>query len=279
MSYVDVTDQSLVTVVDGFIPVPGPPGPGLTLLGELADTSELPDDAEPGDGYLIDGHLWTWDGSAWVDVGQVQGPPGMPGPAGAQGEPGDPGPAGGPGPPGADSTVPGPQGIQGVQGVPGEQGSPGSVGATGEPGPQGIQGNPGTSTRIMGEVATVGALPPVGTVAQGDSYIVTADGNLYTSTGTAWLDVGQIVGPQGVPGSAGSTGPQGIQGIQGVPGEQGVQGIQGVAGATGAQGDPGEPGGSLLTAFWTYASQTATPPSNGQARTNAGLTELYLSEG
>ena len=239
-------EESWVSVVDGFIPVPGPPGDtggGITILGTLDDPADLPVTGAVGDGWLIDGELWTWTGEAeWVNVGPVGGPPGPPGPQGEPGVPGVPGadstvpgPAGatgatGPqGVPGADSTVPGPQG------VPGEQGEPGSAGATGATGPQGIQGNPGVSTTIVGEVATVGALPAVGSVDVGDSYIVTADGNLYTSTGSAWLDVGQIVGPQGPTGSTGSTGATGSQGIQASRASR-VPGDTGSTGATGREG-------------------------------------------
>jgi hypothetical protein len=252
-------EESWVAVVDGFIPVPGPPG-GVNLKGELADPADLPPTGNaPGDGWLIDGDLWVWTDVGWVNSGQIQGP---------QGETGATGPTG-------------PQGVQG------EQGEPGATGATGATGPQGIQGDPGTSVRIVGEVATVGALPAASSVPPGDSYIVTADGDLYTSTGTAWLDVGQIVGPQGPTGSTGPTGPTGSQGIQGIQGIQGATGSTGPTGPTGStgaagpqgdKGDPGEPGGSLLTAFWSYASNTSAPPSNGQARTDTGLTTLWLSE-
>ena len=211
-----VEEPDWVSVVDGFIPVPGPPGGGITIHGELADPADLPVSGVTGDGYVIDGDLWTWiEPDGWTNLGPFQGPPG---------------------PAGADSTVPGPQGETGAtgpQGIQGVQGEPGVAGSTGATGPQGIQGNPGVSTTIVGEVATVGALPAVGTVDVGDSYIVTADGNLYTSTGTVWLDVGQIVGPQGATGATGATGSQGIQGVQG------IQGIQGVAGSTGATGREG----------------------------------------
>ena len=254
-----IEEESWVSVIDGFIPVPGPPG-GVNLKGELADPSLLPPTGNAvGDGWLIDGDLWVWTEVGWVNSGQIQGP---------QGETGATGPTG-------------PQGIQG------EQGEPGATGATGATGSQGIQGNPGTSVRIVGEVATVGALPAASSVAVGDSYIVTADGDLYTSTGTTWLDVGQIVGPQGPTGPTGSTGATGSQGIQGVQGIQGATGSTGPTGPTGStgatgsqgdKGDPGEPGGSLLTAFWSYATNTSAPPSNGQARTDTGLTTLWLSE-
>ena len=46
----------------------------------------------------------------------------------------------------------------------------------------------------------------------------------------------------------------------------------------GPKGDPGEPGGSLLTAFWTFATATTAPPSSGQVRTNAGNTTLWIAE-
>ena len=89
---------------------------------------------------------------------------------------------------------------------------------------------------------------------------------------------GRSSGPRALTGSTGATGSQGIQGIQGVPGIQGVAGETGSTGPTGEKGDPGEPGGSLLTAFWTYATNTTAPPSGGQARTNSPITTLWLSE-
>lgn len=61
---------------------PGPKGDtgaGLTVLGELPDPADLPATGALGDAYLIAGHLWTWNGAAWVDAGEVQGPPGADG--------------------------------------------------------------------------------------------------------------------------------------------------------------------------------------------------------
>ena len=58
---IHVEEQPLVTLVDGFIPVPGPQGqPGTAIKGTLDDPSELPDDAHPGDAWFIDGDLWVW---------------------------------------------------------------------------------------------------------------------------------------------------------------------------------------------------------------------------
>lgn len=53
----------------------------IHINGELGSSSELPPSgSNPGDSWLIGGHLWVWDGSMWVDCGGVQGPEG---PAGA----------------------------------------------------------------------------------------------------------------------------------------------------------------------------------------------------
>lgn len=75
----------------------GPPGPGMVFKGQVATVGDLPTGASPGDAYtvLADGHMYVWDGTAWIDGGQNVGPPG---------------------PPGADSTVPGPQGPKGDTG-------------------------------------------------------------------------------------------------------------------------------------------------------------------
>ena len=142
----------------------------------------------PGDGYIIDGDLWVWTGTAWTNAGNVQGPPG-PGP-GRKGPPGR-----------RRRTPPCPdRPARPARTVPGDR-------TRADRAHRAAVGAPGASVRIVGEVATVGALPAPGSVAVGDSYIVTADGDLYTSTGTAWLDVGQIVGPQGPTGATGPTGP------------------------------------------------------------------------
>jgi len=217
------------------------------------------------------------------DTGPI-GATGPAGPTGATGAQGPQGPTGPQGPQGADSTVPGPEGPQGATGPAGPTGATGATGATGptgatgSTGPQGPQGSPGTSTIIVGEVATVGDLPPASSVTVGHGYIVTADGDLWTSTGTAWIDVGQIVGPQGPTGPTGATGPAGSTGATGPAGPTGATGSTGATGATGPQGDPGAAGGSLLSAFWTYATATTSPPSNGQIRTNTGLTQLWVAE-
>lgn len=49
-------------------------GQGVVIKGTLDSTDDLPDSGnEIGDGYVIDGFLWVWNGSEWVNVGKVQG--------------------------------------------------------------------------------------------------------------------------------------------------------------------------------------------------------------
>ena len=109
---------------------------------------------------------------------------------------------------------------------------------------QGSQGPAGLGISLKGNVATVGSLP--GGAANGDAYIVNADGHLYVwASGTSsWVDAGNITGPQGVQGAQGRQGAQGVQGATGTgaQGSQGFQGSQGVAGSGGAQGAQGYQG-------------------------------------
>ena len=80
----------------------GDPGTGFTLKGAKESTAELPTDAAPGDAYLVQGDVMVWSGSAWENVGQIQGPEG---PRGPQGPKGDTGPKGDPGPIGPEGPA------------------------------------------------------------------------------------------------------------------------------------------------------------------------------
>lgn len=49
-------------------------GQGVIIKGILDSTDDLPTSGnEIGDGWVIDGFLWVWNGSDWVNVGKVQG--------------------------------------------------------------------------------------------------------------------------------------------------------------------------------------------------------------
>lgn len=93
----------------------GPTGSGVSILGSRPTTAQLPTGAATGDGYLVAGDLYIWSGTAWVNVGSVQGPMGFPG---VQGPVGPTGPIGPAGATGADSAVPGPVGPVGPAGIP-----------------------------------------------------------------------------------------------------------------------------------------------------------------
>ena len=199
----------------GIQGVTGPTGPkgdegtSVTILGTFNNTSELPVSGnDVGDGYLIDGDLYVWDGNQFNNVGEIRGPEG---PTGPQGVDGTTGPTG-------------PQGQQGIQGV------------TGPTGPTGTKGDDGTSVTILGTFNNTSELPTTGNNI-GDGYLI--DGDLYVWDGNQFNNVGEIRGPQGIQGVTGSTGPEGPQGIQGVTGPTGPQGPQGVIGPTGPEGPQG----------------------------------------
>jgi hypothetical protein len=205
-----------------------------------------------------------------------QGVQGEVGPRGNTGLQGQQGPQGGVGPKG-DQGIQGPKGDQGIQGVVGPKGDQGVVG------PQGVKGDQGAGVAIKGSRATPNDLPATGNAA-GDTYIMTTTGSGfmagdgYSYTGTQFLNVGQIRGPQGVQGTKGDTGAQGakgdqgIQGVQGakgdpgtngVDGAQGIQGVQGVKGDTGAQGPQGIQG---------VKGDTGAQGAQGAAGTPADMT-------
>lgn len=52
----------------------GEDGTSVKILGSLSSETELPSSGnEAGDGYLINGYLWVWNGSKWENVGQIKG--------------------------------------------------------------------------------------------------------------------------------------------------------------------------------------------------------------
>lgn len=129
----------------------GPMGKGLTILGEKTSESELPSGAEVGDSYLIDGHLWVWNGTTWTDVGDIKGPQGERGLQGAKGDKGEQG-------------IQGPEGPEGKQGPKGDKGdaftysdfTPAQIEALKVKGDKGDTGPPGVNATTT-EVATENA--------------------------------------------------------------------------------------------------------------------------
>lgn len=75
----------------------GEDGTSVTILGSyntLADLQAAHPTGSTGDAYLVGGDLYVWNGSAWEDVGTIQGPQGPQGATGATGPQGPQGNAG-----------------------------------------------------------------------------------------------------------------------------------------------------------------------------------------
>jgi hypothetical protein len=172
----------------------GPAGGSVQIVGSVLTSDNL-DPSYTGsisDGYIAEdtGHLWVWNGTDWLDVGNITGPTGQTGATGATGAQGLrgatgytgatglTGATGVQGASGADSTVAGATGAQGVQGASG-------VGATG---PQGTQGSTGLT---------------------GASGYIGRDG----ATGAQGVQGASGVGATGVTGQTGATGIAGASGI------------------------------------------------------------------
>lgn len=103
----------------------GPPGTSVRIQGTVATVANLPQNANPGEGYIVseDGDLYFYtDIDGWTSAGQIIGPAG---PTGQQGPIGETGPVG----------PQGQQGVQGIQGLTGPQGNQGPIGAMAGPGP------------------------------------------------------------------------------------------------------------------------------------------------
>lgn len=97
----DVEWQTLTPLNDikgpaGDVGPDGPPGPGFNYRGSIATIGELPESSTQGYAYLVNatGDLYIYNGSAWVNAGPLQGPPGADGSDGVQGDPGPEGPPG-----------------------------------------------------------------------------------------------------------------------------------------------------------------------------------------
>lgn len=259
--YVVIEEAQLVTLVDGWMPVPGPAGPpGTAILGILDDPSQLPPTGAPGDAYIVDGDLWLWTAeTGWYDGGPFPvGPQGPPGPAGAAGAAGSEGPTGPTGPQG----VPGAAGPQGVQGIPGAAGPTGATGATGPTGTTGATGatGPAGAQGIQGVPGPTGPQGPPGTGGTGGTGADEVWVSPTAPTDPAielWIDtddealigVGPVgpQGPAGPTGPAGATGATGANGPQGPAGPTGAAGAAGTAGATGAEGPTGPAGATGAT--------------------------------
>lgn len=110
----------------------GNDGSSVTVLGSVATIGNLPGSGNTvADAYVVqaDGHLYVWDGSAWVDAGEFRGYTGSRGNTGFTGSP---------------STTIGFTGSRGLIGYTGSAGTD-ATGFTGSAGNTGFTGSPGSS--------------------------------------------------------------------------------------------------------------------------------------
>ncbi len=85
----------------------GETGAPLSIKGSFPTLDELQEQhpaGQLGDAYMVGTHLYSWNGSAWQDVGDIKGPKGDPG---APGTPGAPGADGKDGAAGASASITG----------------------------------------------------------------------------------------------------------------------------------------------------------------------------
>ncbi|WPK29290.1 hypothetical protein [Escherichia phage vB_EcoM_EP57] len=167
----------------------GDTGAQLNIKGSLASTSELPSTGNvAGDGYIVGDVIYAWDGSVWKLISSL-----------------------------------GPEGKSAYE-VWLADGNTGSVydfltsikGDKGDVGPTGPQGAPGVNANgfdYRGDLPSTSNLPQPNSENVSQAYSIS--GNLYVSNGTAWVNMGNIVGPQGPQGEAGKDGLDGTDGDEG----------------------------------------------------------------
>lgn len=308
--------------VNGYIPAnwdaPGVPVYAIQMKEGQSLAYRPANTADP----LYD-HVFVYVGgvfvaNAWVDIGQVEGPPGPQGESGPMGPEGGQGPVGPAGPQGNTGPLGpvGPQGPQGPIGPQGTTGEPGPAGPVGPAGPQGIQGpigpkgSPGASAVIVGSFGvskTPADLPVDGLIPAnwdapgsppanyqmkpGEALIytdcpkTTPDyGHVYEYVPDSlsaydlnnWVDLGDIVGPEGAMGPQGPAGATGPTGPQGPKGDDGATGPQGPAGNTGPQGPAGTDGAQGPQGPQGVKGDTGPQGPQGPAGSDASVTQANI---
>jgi hypothetical protein len=272
----------------------GAAGRSINIKGTKANVAALPSSGNTaGDSWiaLTDLHLYVWDGTAWLDAGQFQGPTGATGPATiAVGTVSSTGPTG---TPSITNSGTGSAGIfdfvlqQGPVGLTGPTGAAATVGVgtVTSTGPTGIPSvvNSGTSNAALLDFilkqGPTGATGPAGptTIALG---LVTPTGPTgvpqVTNSGTSTdliLNFTLVQGPTGVAGATGATGAAST-----VAGPTGPAGITGPTGPTGTAGADGS-SVRILGSYATEAALIAARPSGTLGDGYLVVGDLYVWTG
>jgi hypothetical protein len=235
-------------------------GQGLTPKGSVATKAALNalTGMAKGDLYVVAtnsgdtsaGHMFVYNGTAFIDFGDMRGI------QGTQGIQGNPGPDGksaydvakAQGFVGNEAawlaTLVGPDGKSAFD-VAVDQGYTGDLPTwlASLKGDKGEKGDVGPGVQIMGKFDNTSQLPTTGDFGQG--YLIS--GNFWGWTGAAYENLGPIQGPKGDPGI------RGLTGLKGDPGDKGLT------------GDKGETG-----TLWIVLDR---PPESGDGRLN----DYYLN--
>jgi len=216
----------------------GPTGPitsSLTIVDTVMDPHDLPTSGGVvGNSYIVLStyELWTWTSGGWLNLGDVAGRQGPPGPMGAVGPQGYRGLVGPRGEPGATGPQ-GPTGLQGPHGPIGHTGVEGPIGPTGPkgpPGPIGLTGPRGpTGYRI--NYIPIPKQSDLPMTADINTYVDDETGHIWSQgASNMWVDGGLVRGNRGLKGPRGTTGPTGPNATYGHTGPQGPVGVEGLAG-------------------------------------------------
>ena len=206
---------------------------------------------------------WIYDGSAWINVGQLQGPKGNPGNKGEKGDKGDKG----------DQGPAGPKGVQGLIGPKGDKGDKGDQGPQGEKGLDGVVSfdllTPEQQLFLKGEKGDKGDKGD-----RGDSFTINAVGlkksqGLYDNRPINFsflaIDEGKIYFKLSSATGDWSIGAPFGKGDKGDAGNDGIGVLNATfTSTTDASGLPGQSGATdTYTIFYTNGTEDTFPVYNG----------------
>jgi len=217
----------------------------------------------------------------------ITGATGPQGPQGFQGATGPAGVSGATGPTGPAGL----NGLAGVTGATGPAGPTGVAGVAGQTGPQGETGPQGPAGSGVTIAGTATVWPPAENPAVGDMWLLadplpagvpqgSAAGDGIVWSGTNWVNVGPIRGPQGLTGPQGPTGPAGNNASNFV---LSVNGQTGAVSLTAADVGAAPAAGSTAIATVGAVSATSvnkltiTPPNTAATLTIADTKSLTVN--